>query len=157
MGGNSNHNLSQEGSDVNNRLLQVENTLSRLEKMMEDLTNKVKSLELQRANFCSSSVSSNATTESTNSQASSSSSHLEQNTERELVPSKVGTGICPSDSSPSQLTAKTTIDIPDHQVNRHYSDSKVAGHRRYEVRKKVGPMKPRPFSAAEQINVSIDV
>ena len=168
MGRNSSHNssskLSHSGNESavvpNEQLLQIEQSLSeskgllgQVVKMMEELADRVGSLEqqiqMQSVNSHCQSGSSTAFSESSNNQTSSSIEPVE--TVMESVPSNLGNlpDMQSTTNSKSQVPPMVT---PEQQRKRHYSDSKMTRHRRSEIKNKLGTVVPKSHSV---IDVSV--
>ena len=153
---NSSHNsssklLQQDNESAvvpNEQLLQIEGLLGQVVKMMEELADRVGSLELQMQSINSHSQS-GSSTESSNDQTSSSIEPVE--TVMESVPSNLGnfSDMQSTTNSKSQFASMST---PEQQRKRHYSDSKMTRHRRSEIKNKLGTVVPKSHSV---IDVSV--
>lgn len=150
---NSSHNsssklLQQDNESAvvpNEQLLQIEGLLGQVVKMMEELADRVGSLELQMQSINSHSQS-GSSTESSNDQTSSSIEPVE--TVMESVPSNLG-NFSDMQSTKSLFASMGT---PEEQRKRHYSDSKMTRHRRSEIKNKLGTVVPKSHSV---IDVSV--
>ena len=165
MGRNSSHNsssklLQQDNESAvvpNEQLLQIEQSLSeskgllgQVVKMMEELADRVGSLELQiQMQSVNSHSQSGSSTESSNNQTSSSIEPVE--TVMELVPSNLG-NLPDMQSTTNSKSQFPSIGTPEQQRKRHYSDSKMTRHRRSEIKNKLGTVVPKSHSV---IDVSV--
>ena len=159
-GMNSSHNSSskllQQDSESavvpNEQLLQIEQSLSeskgllgQVVKMMEELADRVGSLELQIQSINSHSQS-GLSTESSNNQTSSSIEPVE--TVMESVPSNLG-NFSDMQSTTNSKSQFASMGTPEQQRKRHYSDSKMTRHRRSEIKNKLGTVVPKSHSVIE--------
>ena len=163
MGRNSSHNSSskllQQDDECavgqNERLVQIEQSISELKqsfaKAMDVLAEQVRSVKLQSVGSNEPSI---AISESTDHKASSSSLLLESNTGEAEMKQDHYTHSDKQATAGSQSEAPS-IDEPEQQRKRHYSDSKMTRYRKSEIRNKLGSVVPKALS--EQINVSTQV
>lgn len=160
---NSSHNsssklLQQDNESAvvpNEQLLQIEQSLSeskgllgQVVKMMEELADRVGSLELQMQSINSHSQS-GSSTESSNDQTSSSIEPVE--TVMESVPSNLG-NFSDMQSTTNSKSQFASMGPSEQQIKRHYSDSKMTRHRRSEIKNKLGTIVPKSHSV---IDVSV--
>ena len=163
VGRNSSHNSSskllQQDDECavgqNERLVQIEQSISELKqsfaKAMDVLAEQVRSVKLQSVGSNGPSI---AISESTDHKASSSSLLLESNTGEAEMKQDHYTRSDTQATAGSQSEAPS-MDEPEQQRKRHYSDSKMTRYRKSEIRNKLGSVVPKALS--EQINVSTQI